>query len=187
MEKRLEKNIRAIFEKLSQGDFLSQSSINTENKKMYRICSENYDELYEYFLLIGFVLEKGDNYFYFSKNDLELSEKYFNKKMTDILELLELLSFMVSFDNDFSVGSKVSVNELVMAVEKNIALDSNLKSLKSHNKETIKESCESILKTFVNGGVMELIDSYTESYKALESLAYIIKFANELKIDMEIA
>jgi len=186
MEKRLEKNVRAIFEKLLQGDFLSYSSVDVENKKLFRICSENYDELYEYFILIGFVLEKGKNYFYFAKNDTEFSDKYFNKKMVDILELLELLSFMITFDNDFNVGSKLSINDLVMAVEKNLALASNLKSLKQHNKETIKESCESILKTFINAGFMELVDRYTESYKALESLDYIIKFSNELTIDTEI-
>ena len=187
MEKRLEKNVRPIFEKLSQGYFLSESSISVENKKLYRICNDNYDELYDYFKLVGFELNKGENYFYFSKdfsnNEHKIPEKYFNKKMADIFELLELLAFMITFDNDFKIASRVSLNELVVAVEKNIALETNLKSLKSHHKETIKESCESILKAFVNAGMMEVVDSYTESYKVLESLDYIMVFSKELNID----
>ena len=190
MEKRLEKNVRAIFEKLSQGEFISQSSLSLENKKIYRICNENFDELFDYFILIGFTLERGENYFYFSKdfsnNEYEIPERYFNKKMGDILELIELLTFMLSYDNNFGVGSRVSVNDLVMAVEKNIALGTNLKSLKSHHKDTVKESCESILKTFVHAGMMEIVDSYTETYRALESLEYMITFSNELTLDDEV-
>jgi hypothetical protein len=50
-----------IFETLSKGQFICSNSVHDENRKLYNIIDDNFEELYTYFEAIGFVLEKGTN------------------------------------------------------------------------------------------------------------------------------
>ena len=55
-----------IFEVLSKGNFVNSNSNNLEQRELYTVIDENVDQLTDYFVKIGFVLEQGDDYFYFS-------------------------------------------------------------------------------------------------------------------------
>ena len=66
-----------IFKILSKGQFINSNSPDKKIADLYKIIEDeqNFDNLYDYFLNINFVLERGNEYYYFSrpetKTDLE--------------------------------------------------------------------------------------------------------------------
>ena len=63
------KQIAAIFEILSRGQFICSNRNDESFRKLYSAIEEeqNFDFLYGYFLSINFILEKGDEYYYLTR------------------------------------------------------------------------------------------------------------------------
>ena len=55
-----------IFELLSKGQFICSNSADVRICKLFEIIdnSETYEELYEHYFSINFILEKGDEFYY---------------------------------------------------------------------------------------------------------------------------
>lgn len=60
-------NTQQIFERLSKGEFLSVDSSNQTIKHLFNDIEENYQDYYDYFNEIGFSLDGGVGYYYFSR------------------------------------------------------------------------------------------------------------------------
>lgn len=56
-----------IFQRLSNGKFISANSIDPMNRSLYRDIEENQQDYTDYFSQIDFLLCAGDGYFYFSR------------------------------------------------------------------------------------------------------------------------
>lgn len=61
----------AIFDRLSKGQFISEDSNNDDVRELFNIIEldNNYEILRDYFSRIGFILEKGEGYYYFSRKE----------------------------------------------------------------------------------------------------------------------
>lgn len=87
----LPKHTVKIFENLGKGGFISSNSSKSEIRELYDIVEDNFEELFEYFEAINFKLERGNEYFYFSRNEtkVELERKLENAyKWIDIYDFL---------------------------------------------------------------------------------------------------
>ena len=60
-------NTASIFEYLQKGLFISSNSTSEEVRDMYNEIDENYESLYQYFSQINYTLERGNEYFFFSR------------------------------------------------------------------------------------------------------------------------
>ena len=60
-------NTASIFEYLQKGLFISSNSTSEEVRDMYNEIDENYEPLYQYFSQINYTLERGNEYFFFSR------------------------------------------------------------------------------------------------------------------------
>ena len=60
-------NTASIFEYLQKGLFISSNSTSEEVRDTYNEIDENYESLYQYFLQINYTLERGNEYFFFSR------------------------------------------------------------------------------------------------------------------------
>lgn len=85
-----------IFDVLRRGQFICSNSPNENIQTLYKILEDQdtFEDLYEYFYQINYILEQGNEYFYFSRveNNVDLErklEKAFN--WIDILDFLKLL------------------------------------------------------------------------------------------------
>jgi hypothetical protein len=84
-----------IFELLSKGQFICSNSVEDNIRKLYNNIDDNFEDMGTYFSAIGFNLERGDEYFYFSREeqraDLErkIEQVY---KWIDILDLIPVIS-----------------------------------------------------------------------------------------------
>lgn len=54
-----------VYDYLSKGNFLCSNTSVKELKTLFLIVEENFELLRDYFMYINFVLEQGNNYFYF--------------------------------------------------------------------------------------------------------------------------
>ena len=69
----MELNIRipdhtaAIFDYLQKGQFISSNSTNEDICNLYDMIDDDFEALSVYFAQIGYTLERGNEYFYFSR------------------------------------------------------------------------------------------------------------------------
>ena len=99
------KQTAEIFEILSKGQFISSNSVNENMRQLYLVIDDNYDELYDYFLNIRFILTKGDEYYYFTRNE---NKADIERKLRQAMKWIDILDFLKSFDNSFGVGYRFS-------------------------------------------------------------------------------
>ena len=71
------KQTAEIFEILSKGGFISSDSTNPNIRQLYAVIEDNQSELYDFFAAINFILESGNEYYYFSRqeNKVDLERK----------------------------------------------------------------------------------------------------------------
>jgi len=89
-----------IFEILSKGQFISSNSTDRFIRTLYTIIDEddNFEFLFNYFKSIHFVLEKGDQYFYFSRKESKVN---LERKLEIAYKWIDILDFLKTFNNSF--------------------------------------------------------------------------------------
>ena len=58
-----------IYDYLSKGNFLCSNTTVKELRTLFSVVEDNFERLRDYFSHINFVLEQGNNYFYFSRKE----------------------------------------------------------------------------------------------------------------------
>jgi hypothetical protein len=178
-----------IFDLLSKGQFICSNSSDAFVRKLYDIIDEkdNYESLYDYFMAINFILEKGDEFYYFSrieaKADLE-------RKIEIAFRWIDIVDFFKSFDNSFATGysftpSEIAVKINVDAVLKNKA-DGIRNSLKLDDKSSYQDVVSKAIESLVKDGYLEMENEILRSYKVLSSFKYLEELINNINIPDEV-
>jgi len=162
-----------IFETLSRGQFISSNSTDDNIRKLYSIIEEeqNYDTLYEYFRNINFTLEKGEEYFYFSrveaKADLERKIEYAYK-------WIDILDFLKTYDNSFSSGYRFTPSDILVRLKTDADLETKLVGLNKYTgKDKYPEIIERVLQMLVNETFIGVENSISNMHKVLASFKYL--------------
>ena len=175
-----------IFELLSKGQFICSNSTDEEIRKLYSIIedSDNFEDLYDYFKQINFILEKGDEYFYFSKqernSDLE-------RKITKAYQWIDIVDFFKTYDNSFGAGTRISPQDILVRIKIDAELEEKLLSLKKYtnDKEKHIEMIEKIFELMVKDTFLEEENSITSRYKVLSSFKYLEQLILTINIPEE--
>ena len=61
------KHSKEIFDILSKGGFISLNSVVQANRNYYDVIEDDFEAYRDYYEGVGFVLESGNGYFYFSR------------------------------------------------------------------------------------------------------------------------
>src|ERR1035437_9638223 len=122
-----------IFEMLSKGQFICSNSSDNYINKLFEIIDddENYDSLYNYFLAINFILEKGDEYYYFSRIE---AKAIIERKLEIAFKWIDIVDFFKSFDNSFASGYSFTPSEISVK----ISVDAVLKNKANGIRDTLK-------------------------------------------------
>lgn len=101
-----------IFKILSKGQFISSNSSDKNVSNLYNIIEDeqHFEELYEYFVKINFILERGDEYFYFSRPETNVN---LEKKIEKAFEWIDIIDFFKTYDNAFSAGIRFSPADIL--------------------------------------------------------------------------
>lgn len=177
------KQTAEIFEILSKGQFISSNSTNDLYRKLYNVTDEAFDDLYEYFLNINFILERGDEYFYFSRRE---SKADLERKIEAAFKWIDILDFLKTFDNSFSSGFRFSPHDILVRLNMDSELKNKLESLKKYSgKEKFNEIVERILEILEKDNFVELENAISHSYKVLASFSYLEQLILTINIPEE--
>ena len=176
-----------IFKILSKGQFINSNSSDKKIADLYRIIEDeqNFENLYEYFLNINFVLEKGNEYFYFSrpetKTDLE-------KKIETAFKWIDIVDFLKTFRNDFGSGVRFSPSDILVKIKTDADLETKLEQLKKYadKKETQSDIVEKILSDLTKDSFIEIENQITQQYKVLASFNYLEQLILTINIPEEV-
>ena len=175
-----------IFEYLNKGHFISEDSNDERLKELYRVIDEEnrYEQLHEYFLHIGFSLEKGMGYYYFSRkeNKADLERKIERAyQWIDILDFLK--TYGKSIDSTFTQGTIFSPHDIFEQYKINHLLAEKLDDLKRYYPvEKPFERIEKIIKTLKDETFIEKCNEFTNEYKILAAFHYLEKLVMAINI-----
>ena len=111
-----------IFNILSKGGFISSNSVSTQVKRLYDAIEEDLPDYYDYYKGIGFYLEGGDGYYYFTRKESKVDlERELKEKAT------KLFSDKKKYDE--VVGKLLKELESIGLIEKENELDGTYKVL----------------------------------------------------------
>lgn len=179
----------AIFERLSKGEFICSNSTDSETTRLYDWIDtqEHYEELYDHFEAIGFILEKGDEYYNFSKKHSKIE---LERKLDNAFRWIDILDFFKSYDNSFGSGYSLSANEIVRMIKADAILKSKADALrntfKMEEKSPYDEIVSKMIDSLVKDGFAELeTEAVFRSYKVLSSIKYLETLVNSINIPEE--
>lgn len=165
------KQTAEIFKVLSKGQFISSNSSNPEIVRLYEVidAEDNYEILREYFLNINFVLEKGDEYYYFSRQEVKQD---LEKKIERAYKWIDYLDFLKTFNNAFSSGLRFQISEIVTKLKIDADLETKLDSINKDNKSW-DDAVKNIIDDLEKESFIELCNEISGEYKVLASFKYL--------------
>lgn len=173
-----------VFELLSKGQFICSNSADDDQRKLYNIVEDNFEDLYNYFIAIGFVLERGDEYFYFSRNEARAD---LERKIEQAYRWIDVLDFFKTFNNGFGPGYRFSASDILVQVK----IDANLKDKLEQLKKPLgegnhRERVQRLIDELEKYGFAELENEITQQYKVLSAFKYIEQLIVSVHITEEV-
>ena len=173
-----------IFDVLSKGKFICSNSVDDNNRKLYNVIEEQFDELYHYFIAINFVLEKGDEYFYFSRNEVKAT---LESKVEQAYRWVDVVDFFMAFNNSFAPGFRFSPADILMQVKIDASLKDKLEIMKrmTGDGSYLERVTSLVEKQLVTPGFAEMENEILMQYKVLASFDYIKQLIVTIQIQAE--
>ena len=162
-----------IFKILSKGQFINSNSSNRAISDLYKIIEDeqNFENLYDYFGYINFTLEKGDEYYYFSRPENKVD---LENKIEAVYRWIDIIDFLKTYDNSFSSGYRFTPSDILVRIKIDADLETKLEGLKKQTeKEKHQEILDKILKRLIDDTFIELENENTHQYKVLASFKYL--------------
>ncbi len=104
-------NTASIFEYLQKGLFISSNSTSEEVRDMYNEIDENYESLYQYFSQINYTLERGNEYFFFSRIEPKAT---LEQKIMRAYYWIDVLDFFKTYDETFGPGCRFQPEQILV-------------------------------------------------------------------------
>ena len=181
------KQTAAIFEILSKGQFISSNSSDEAIRKYYSVIEdgENFDLLFNYFNAINFQLERGDEFYYFSRKETKID---LERKIEQALKWIDIIDFFKTFDNSFGSGFRFTPSEVLVRLNVDAELKSKLEGLKrySRGKDKHSEIIDTILEDLRKDRFVEQENEISNQFKVLASFKYLEQLIMTINISAEI-
>ena len=162
---------KEVFEILSKGLFICSNSTDTQIQKLFTYVDEEFDSLQEYFGEIDFKLERGDEYFYFSKSEIKAD---LTRKLETAHKWIDIVDFFKTYDNSFSAGYRFAPHEIQVRLKVDALLKNKLSALKRYTKqENEGDGIQKLIDMMRREGYVELENEISNSYKTMSSFAYL--------------
>lgn len=177
------KQIAAIFEILSRGQFICSNSPEESIRKLYSVIDEeqNFEYLYDYFSRIDFILERGAEYYQFSRAESKVD---LERKIDQAFKWIDILDFLKTFDNSFGSGYRFSPSDILVRLKLDAELKAKLEGLKKHTggKEKFNEIIDKILGDLEKDKFIGLENKISNQYKVLSAFSYLEQLVMAINI-----
>lgn len=171
-----------IFDTLSKGQFICSNAIDSQRRYLYQYIEENFNDLEPKFREIGYQLEDGNNYYYFSR--LYESNQNIENKIEKALRWLDILAFFTTFRKDLCRGARFQFYDILKQIDINISLKEQLMNLQKRNitGKNYQEMLAELLKEVQKEGFIELENEMDQTWKILDSWDYMEKLVMAVNI-----
>jgi hypothetical protein len=176
-----------IFDVLRKGQFICSNSPNDHIQTLYKILEDEntFEDLYEYFYQINYILEHGNEYFYFSRSEKNAD---LDRKLEKAFGWIDILDFFKTFDSAFDVGFRFTPSEIVNQLKNNADLKSKLDNLKKigAHKQNYSDRIKKLIERLEKDNFVTLENEISETYKVLTSFNYLKDLVTTINIPEEI-
>jgi hypothetical protein len=176
-----------IFDVLRRGQFICSNSPSEHIQTLYRVLEDDktFGDLYAYFYQINYILEQGNEYFYFSREEKNVN---LDRKLEKAFTWIDILDFFKTFDSSFDVGLRFSPSDIINQLKNNADLTSKLDNLKkiSGDKKSHSDRVKKIIEKFEVDNFIMLEDEISETYKVLTSFNYLKDIITAINIPEEV-
>ncbi len=181
--KDLPKQTERIFEALIKGRFINANSNDTEQRELYTAIENNIDLLSSHFAPIGFQLEQGDGYFFFSRKEEKVT---IETKLRAAFKWIDRLDFFTTFHNGFAPGLQFYSSDIAKEVTVNGLLRTKLQDMQTKGGETTaRDQIEAMLKSMEREGFVEKVDDFDGRWKVTAALHYMQQMVLAIDIHEE--
>lgn len=169
---------KEIFDILSRGGFISQNSISVQRAHLYDVIEDDFQKYQEYYQGIGFLLEGGNGYYYFSRteNKVELADK-----IQRFATWIDRLDFLKTFNQTFGSGFSFRKSNILEKFSSDIELKEKARYLYPDIK-TNDEKMEKLIGDMERQGFVELENELDGTYKVTAAFHYIEELIDCLTI-----
>lgn len=158
-----------IFNILSRGGFISNNSVLAKIKRYYDAIEDYQAEYDEYYQGIGFHLEAGDGYFFFSRKE---TKGDLQRKLEAVSKWIDYLTFLKTYNSTFGSGLVFSAADIVVRINCDMELKELAGKLFSE-KKSYDEIVDKLIGELVRMGFIEQQDEVEKNWKVLTSFHYI--------------
>lgn len=158
-----------IFNILSRGGFISNNSISPKIRRIYDAIEDNMADYDEYFCGIGFHLEAGDGYFFFTRKEAKVD---LQRKLEAVGKWIDYLTFLKTYNSAFGPGLVFSAADIVVRIN----CDMELKELAGKlftEKKSYDEIVDKLIAEMERMGFIEQQNELERTWKVLASFHYI--------------
>lgn len=171
-----------IFNILSRGGFISNNSAQTKIKRYYDAIEEQQTEYDEYYNGIGFHLEAGDGYFFFTRKETKVD---LQRKLEAVSKWIDYLAFLKTYNSAFGSGLVFSAADIVVRINCDMELKELAGKLFSE-KKSYDEIVEKLISELDRMGFIEQQDEVEKTWKVLASFHYIEELIDCISITDDI-
>ena len=171
-----------IFEILSRGRFIACDSDDTHLKRYYDVIEEDFLNYKTYYQGIGFILESGHGYFFFSRKESRVD---LERKIEALFKWIDYVSFFKSYDIAFGPGYVFREADIIARL--NIHLDLQNQANKMFPSNDLHATVVSkLIKELESMNFVECINPLDATYKVLSSYRYIETMLESITLEEEI-
>lgn len=171
-----------IFNILSKGGFISSNSVSTQVKRLYDAIEEDLPDYYDYYKGIGFYLEGGDGYYYFTRKESKVD---LERKLEAIQKWIDYLSFLKTYHSAFGPGFLFRAADIEIQIGCDIELKEKATKLFS-DKKKYDEVVGKLLKELESIGLIEKENELDGTYKVLSAFHYMEDLVDCITISEEV-
>ena len=176
------KYTKEIFDILSRGGFICSNSVRRQTKTIYDAIEDNYEEYREYYSRIGFNLESGNGYYYFTRQE---SRVELDAKLDRFVRWIDRLDFLKTFNNVFGPGFTFRTSNIL----EQIAADMELKEKAMHlyaEKLKLDEVVDKLVDELEKVGFVEKENELDGTWKVTSAFHYIEELVDCLTVSEEV-
>jgi hypothetical protein len=141
---------------------------------------ENFDRLQDYFSQIRYRIERGNNFFYFSK--IDEAPSLVEKKLETFEKYIDIIDLFASMDNKITIGTRFRPSEIAEECIANVRLKQKLQKIPLYRSETLSNKVREICDLMSRDSFLEKEDEVSENYKVLDSYTYLLDIVNAIAI-----
>ena len=170
-----------IFEYLQKGLFISSNSVDETLRNLYDQIEDNFESLSLLFAQIGYTLEHGNEYFYFSRNEPRMT---LEQKIQRAYYWIDVLDLFKTYDETFGPGYRFQPEQILVEANINVVLQNKLDSLRKHfsDKDIRKDILDNVIRQLTKDSFLELENDKTNTYKVMSAWHYLERLIESINI-----